>query len=243
MPVLTIGNTSIPYNVRYSEKAKRRRIVVTPNGVTVVAPARAQLDGAGGITAYVERKRRWIFTSVLEISEKHHKLLTQHYASGAKLQYRGRWLMIDVQSAEVEKVSISCRSKLDVLVPEGLEGVDRLAAVRLAFDLWLRERALRDLLRLGRRHERSLGVKANSYRLSQARRSWGTCGKDRVIRVHWRLIQAPAAAMEYVVAHEVAHLVHRNHWAEFWRLLAQTMPSWEERKSMLELWESDHRAV
>jgi predicted metal-dependent hydrolase len=243
MPVLVIGDTHIPYTVRYSDRAGRKRIVVTPEGVEVVAPAGAPHQGADGIIAYVERKRRWIFTSVLEINEKHRKLLTQQYASGAKLQYRGRWLMIDLQPAAVDEVQIECRSKLHVAVPSDLEGVDRLAAVRLGFDHWLRERALRDLLRFGRRHERNLGVSADGYRLSESRRSWGTCGKDRVIRIHWRLIQAPAAAMEYVVAHEVAHLVHRHHSPELWRLVSQTLPSWQEQRLMLEQWETDHRAV
>jgi len=49
--------------------------------------------------------------------------------------------------------------------------------------------------------------------------------------------------MEYVAAHEVVHLVHRNHSPDFWRLLATTMPDWSERKKMLERWEGDHRAV
>jgi len=49
--------------------------------------------------------------------------------------------------------------------------------------------------------------------------------------------------MEYVVAHEVAHLVHRHHGPEFWRLLSQAMPDWGDRKVMLERWEGEHRAV
>lgn len=80
-------------------------------------------------------------------------------------------------------------------------------------------------------------------RLSEQKHAWGTCGKDGVLRVHWRLVQAPAAAMEYVVAHEVAHLAHRNHSSEFWAVLAHTMPDWAERKAMLERWEAEHRAV
>ena len=64
-----------------------------------------------------------------------------------------------------------------------------------------------------------------------------------MVRVHWRLVQAPAGALEYVVAHEVAHLVCRNHSAEFWGVLGRTLPDWLERKAMLERWESEHRAL
>ena len=56
-------------------------------------------------------------------------------------------------------------------------------------------------------------------------------------------MQAPTAALEYVVAHEVAHLIHRHHEPEFWATLARTLPDWAERKGMLERWEAEHRAV
>ena len=243
MPDLQVGETTIPYVVRYSDRARRKRISVTPVGVEVVAPEGTPMDGPDGVLAYLEGKRRWVFDSVREIEEKHRKLLTQQYASGAKLQYRGRWLMLDVRSAEVGAVAIRCRSKFEVEVPHGLEGVERLEAVRAAFDGWLRERALRDLRRFAGRHERTLGLEAAGVRLGDQKRSWGTCGKDGVIRVHWRLIQAPAAAMEYVTAHELVHLRHRNHSPEFWAMLARAMPDWPERKAMLERWESEHRAV
>ncbi len=242
-PSLTIGATEIPYEVRYSARATRKRIVVTPEGVEVVAPEGTPSEGADGLLAFLHGKRRWLFDAVREVEEKHRKLLTQRYASGAKLQYRGRWLMLSVEPGAVEAVEITCRSKFHVLVPEDLEGVERLEAIRGAFDGWLRNRALKDLRRFARRHEGCLGIQATGYRLSDAKSRWGSCGKDGVIRVHWRLVQAPLAAFEYVVAHEIVHLIERNHSPEFWATLARTLPDWQERKALLERWEGEHRAV
>lgn len=159
MPVLTVGNTDIPYEVRYSTKASRKRIEVTPGGVEIVVPAGTVLEGSGGLLAYLHGKRRWVFDSVREIDAKHRKLLTQQYASGAKLQYRGRWLMLDVQPAQVESVGVACRSKFEVRVPLDLDGLERLEAVRLGLDGWLRERAGRDLRRFARKHEQTLGLR------------------------------------------------------------------------------------
>ncbi|MDP2314019.1 MAG: SprT family zinc-dependent metalloprotease [Pseudomonadota bacterium] len=237
---LIVGATVIPYTVRESTEAARMRIVVTPGAVEVVAPAGTPLDGPEGVLAFVQRKRRWVFDAVREIEEKHRAALTQQYGSGAKLQYRGRGLMLDVQPGDVAEVAITCRSKFHVIVPAGLGGVEKLEAVRGAFDAWLRDRALDAVERLGHRHEMNLDVKAAGYRVSDARSRWGSCGRDGVVRVHWRLVQAPAAALEYVVAHEVAHLVHRNHSAEFWLTLGRTLPDWAERKAMLERWEGEN---
>lgn len=243
MPILRVGATDIPYEVRYSANAKRKRIVVTPEGVEVVAPTGTPWEGAGGVESYVHGRRRWVFDSVREIEAKYRKLLTQTYASGAKIQYRGRWLMLDVTEGPVPAIEIECRSKFNVTVPTRLRPGGRPAALRDAFDRWMRERARKDLERLGRRHEKNLGVESQGYRLSESRSRWGSCGQDRVIRVHWRLIQAPLAAMEYVVAHEVAHLSHRNHTPAFWRTLGHTLPEWREGKRLLEDWEFGHRAV
>lgn len=276
---LTIGHTVIPYQLRESVKATRKRIVVTPAGVEVVVPIGTAQGGPDGVAAYVHRRRRWVFDAVRDIEVRHRSLLDQRYASGAKLQYRGRWLMLDVQAADVPEVVISCRSKFHVLVPRGIDGaiprgvdgagpgaVDgramdglamdgpamdgptmgslaKLEAIRGAFDRWLRDRALADLRRFGHRHEASLGLKASGYRLSDARHRWGSCGRDGVIRVHWQLVQAPTAAFEYVVAHELAHLAHRNHSPAFWATLARLLPDWVERKAMLERWEGERRGV
>lgn len=240
---LTIGHTVIPYRLRESDKATRKRIVVSPAGVEVVVPTGTALDGPEGVAAYLHRRRRWVFDAVRDIQTRHKGLLDQRYASGAKLQYRGRWLMLEVQAADLPAVTISCRSKFHVLVPRAVDGLARLEAIREAFDRWLRDRALADLRRFGHRHEATLGQRASGYLLSDARQRWGSCGRDGVIRVHWQLVQAPSAAFEYVVAHELAHLAHRNHAPAFWATLARLLPDWAERKAMLERWEGERRGV
>ena len=151
--------------------------------------------------------------------------------------------MLDVQPGPLAQVEITCRSKFHVVVPAALVGLERLEAIRAAFDGWLRGRAERDLNRFGRHHEANLGIQATAHRLSDAKSRWGSCGRDGVVRVHWCLIQAPRAAMEYVVAHELVHLLHRNHSPAFWRTLAGTMPDWAEAKQLLQQWEEGHRAV
>jgi predicted metal-dependent hydrolase len=241
--VLTIGNTKIPYAVRFSARARRKRIVVTPEGVEVIAPAGTPLEGRDSINTFLQTKRRWLYDAVRDVAARQGKLLTQYYASGAKLQYRGRWLMIDVQPGPVDAVDITCKSKLHVTVPETMKNADRLAAVKEAFDTWLKERAERDLQHFARHHGDKLNVALRGAKITESRHAWGTCGKDRIIRVHWRLIQAPRVAMEYVVAHELAHLIHRNHGPRFWKALGETMPNWAEGKAHLERWEGEHRAV
>ena len=69
--------------------------------------------------------------------------------------------------------------------------------------------------------------------LSNARTRWGSCSRRSGIRLNWRLIHLPTAQIDYVVAHELAHLVEMNHSARFWAVVARIMPDYEIHRSAL----------
>lgn len=244
MTPITLGDTTIPYRVRVSTRAKRMRLVVKPvDGVVqveLVAPQDAPPDR---IAAFAEQKRRWIFKAVREVEARQARQLTQRYADGSTLQFHGRWLTLNVRATSVAAVQIAVGDAFDVQVPQALVGDARTAAIARAFERWLKGRALRAVDDLGPRYAQALGVQPAGYRLTNARRLWGSCAANGVIRVHWRLIQAPVAALEYVVAHEITHLIHRHHQPPFWQTLAAIMPDWADRRAALTVWERAPRAV
>lgn len=63
---------------------------------------------------------------------------------------------------------------------------------------------------------------------------WGSCGKSGALHFNWRLLQLPVRLIDYVVVHELVHLIEHNHGHEFWRILDRVLPDWQERKSQLE---------
>ncbi|MBV8049186.1 MAG: M48 family metallopeptidase [Paludibacterium sp.] len=69
--------------------------------------------------------------------------------------------------------------------------------------------------------------------LSSARTRWGSCHRDGRIRLNWRLIQAPPAILDYVIAHELAHLLHMNHSVAFWQETARLYPDWRIARAWL----------
>ena len=72
-----------------------------------------------------------------------------------------------------------------------------------------------------------------AVRLSNARTRWGSCSSRSGIRLHWRLIHLPPALIDYVVAHEVAHLVEMNHSARFWAVVERLYPDWRSARAAL----------
>ncbi len=71
-------------------------------------------------------------------------------------------------------------------------------------------------------------------RLSNARTQWGSCNQKGEIRLNWRLVQLPPRIADYVVAHEVAHLVELNHSPRFWALLEKLLPGHDDARRELD---------
>jgi len=107
---------------------------------------------------------------------------------------------------------------------------------------WLVEEARSDLDACVRTHANKLGVKARRITLRDQTSRWGSCTAGGLLSFSWRLILAPAHVLDYVAAHEVAHLVEMNHGPRFWKLVARSMPRLEEAKRWLRNHGSDlHR--
>ncbi len=89
---------------------------------------------------------------------------------------------------------------------------------------WLRREARRDLSAAVARHERMVGRKAARIRVADPKSRWGSCSSQRVLTFSWRLILAPPRVLDYLAAHEVAHLRIMNHGTRFWALVEELDP-------------------
>jgi predicted metal-dependent hydrolase len=100
---------------------------------------------------------------------------------------------------------------------------------------WLKARALEALAPRVGHYAALLGRPAPSLALSDARTQWGVCTEDGTVRLSWRLVHVEPALADYVVAHEIAHLVELNHSPRFYEVLESLYPGWLEARERLEL--------
>lgn len=100
---------------------------------------------------------------------------------------------------------------------------------------WLAGEARRDLEMRVSAHATALGLKARRITLRDQKSRWGSCSSDGRLSFSWRLLLAPPLVLDYVAAHEVAHLAEMNHGPRFWKLVKQTMPRLEEAKLWLRI--------
>jgi predicted metal-dependent hydrolase len=107
---------------------------------------------------------------------------------------------------------------------------------------FLKREARRDLEAASRRHAQALGVAIRRVSVRDQSSRWGSCSNTGVLSFSWRLILAPPYVLDYLAAHEVAHLVELNHSSRFWRLVTKLYPGHERAKAWLDTHGTDlHR--
>ncbi|AGP35924.1 M48 family metallopeptidase [Sorangium cellulosum] len=116
--------------------------------------------------------------------------------------------------------------------PRGLAPEHRGAYARAALLDWYRRRAAERLPAWAAPWAQKLGVTFRRLVVTDQAKRWGSCSRG-VLRLNWRVVQAPRALIDYVLAHELAHLIHDHHGREFWATLGRAMPDYEARKARL----------
>ena len=98
---------------------------------------------------------------------------------------------------------------------------------------WLRREARRDLERAVARHSEALGRKPGGVRIADPKSRWGSCSSKGVLTFSWRLVMAPPRVLDYLAAHEVAHLREMNHGQKFWVWVGKLDPDFEAAREWL----------
>jgi restriction system protein len=110
---------------------------------------------------------------------------------------------------------------------------DRASEVRASLVRWFTDRASQRLPERVERWRRKAGVPAPAVVVKDQRKRWGSCDRRGVVRFNWRIIQAPMRLVDYVVAHELCHLAHKDHDRAYWSLLGRVLPDYDDRRRQL----------
>lgn len=231
MPTLQIGRKHIPYELRRSAAVSERRITVTPGHVEVLA---LTSDDDQDIAEFLKRKRQWVFNTVREMeritSDRH---AVPRFMTGSKILYRGRRMRLTVRRTDGDRIDLTFHNGFIVDLPSWADGdADKLVARELK--LWLRRRVRRDVKEIAADYSARFGLSPRSIRAAEFANGWGSCGAEGNVLINWHLVFAPKKVLEYVIAHELAHLRHRSHGPAFWNFLRTVMPDFEASKAWLD---------
>jgi hypothetical protein len=211
-------------------RARRRTIgmQVDLDGLTVRAPRWVTL---AEIEAALHERAAWILRTLAEWRARHRDVLPREWKTGAPILYRGAELALAVFPSRRPAIRADLFD-LTILHPAAADE-QRVANF---VGQWLKDETLRLVAPSVELFAARLTTALPPVRLTNARGEWGSCNHRGEIRLNWRLVQLPPDLAEYVVAHEVAHLVEMNHSPRFWAQVERLLPGHAQRRQALEDW-------
>jgi predicted metal-dependent hydrolase len=221
-----VATTSVPLDYRL-RRARRRTIgfLIDDAGLTVSAPRWVTLRE---IESAILEKERWIRRKLGEWRELRatRTAAPVRFIDGATLPYLGGTLRLCIGSGA--SASHRAADSLQLALPAHAAE----SQVRDAVQAWLQSEARRVIGErvslLAQRIPADSRVQLVSWTLSSARSQWGSCTHDGRVRLNWRLIHFGLPVIDYVIAHELAHLRELNHSRRFWQALGELLPGYED---------------
>lgn len=209
------------YNLKRSKARSTLALMINRQGLIVHAPWALPLLH---IEQYLQLKAGWIFEKLANYGQ--HIPAAASWVDGMLLWYLGEPITLRV-SAQVQRMALV---ENVLYVPELSETLLKNAVLT-----WYKKSALAYFNQRLIRFAGGLPRQPSHLKLSNARTRWGSCTRDGVVRLNWRLIQASDAEIDYVLAHELAHLSHMNHSARFWNELHRIYPGYQAPHKLLRL--------
>lgn len=210
-------------------RARRRTIgfQIDDRGLTVSAPRWVSLRE---IEEAILEKERWIRSKLAQWQEwrARHGAHRLRWEDGAVLPYLGGGLTLRFRAGDEKKVT-RAGAELHLALPT----VASEPEVRSAVQDWYRQEATRVLGERVHTLAARGDVRPFTWRLSSARTQWGSCNEDGRVRLNWRLMFFPVAVIDYVVAHELAHLEELNHGPAFWREVERLLPDFRAARDRI----------
>ncbi|MFM0438328.1 M48 family metallopeptidase [Paraburkholderia strydomiana] len=224
---LVIGSRTLHYALK---RSARRSIgfAIDSTGLTITAPRWVTL---ADIETAITEKQRWIFTKLIEWQTRveQRALPKVDWKDGAEVPYLGQPVRVTLGSPQGTLAFSATDSALQVPLPlqaDPQQIKDRVQG-------WLQNEAKRVFGERLAIYAEKLGVNYRAYALSSAATRWGSCSSDGKIRLNWRLIHFPLSIIDYVVAHELAHLREMNHSPRFWQTVESIFPEFREARQTL----------
>ncbi len=199
------------------------------NTVVVIVPGRLPRKQVEQI---VRSKARWIRSRLQFNAEVRERFKPKEYVSGESFAYLGRNYRLKVMEGEVRPAKMS-QGRLNVFVPDGAPEKDRELHIIRELTAWYQEQALGRLREKTARYAERLGVNPSSVDIKSYRSRWGSCHRDGRIYFNWRIIMAPHSVVDYVVVHELCHLIHHNHSRDYWKLVRTLVPDHRKLRAWL----------
>ncbi|MGB1315211.1 MAG: M48 family metallopeptidase [Chitinophagales bacterium] len=208
-------------------KANRKTVsVFVERDGTVSARVPENISDAD-LKEVLKAKEYQIFKNLAEWTQLNEKYVLREFVSGQSFLYLGRNYRLKVVEENNNKLiftkGVFYLGKQDVY-----KGKEHFIA-------FYKEKLKEKIKTLVHLYEQNLGVKAKDVKIMELQNRWASCTKSGNINFHWKCAMAPIDVLNYIVLHELAHLIQLNHTKEFWNEIDKIMPNYDKHLHWLKI--------
>jgi len=221
---IRLADQDVSYTLKRSSKRRSIGLRIDDDGLTVSMPLRAS---ERWLHSVLQEKGAWITEKLAGWQSQ--RPAPQIWRDGEGIALLGETLALRVVPSLFEAPPMVRARQLYVHVTSeaGPEQVERVATQ------WYKQEAEQLFRERVAHFAPMLGVAPSGLKLSSARTQWGSCNARGVIHLNWHLIKLSMRLVDYVVVHELAHLVELNHSAAFWAVVKTACPDFKKRRDEL----------
>lgn len=208
-----------------TKRVKSARLQVHDGAVFIFVPKDLE---QGRVRQLLEEKRSWI-KAKLALHQQQKAIPKRELLSGEAFPYLGRNYRLKIQSGTLQPVKL-LHGRLHVVVPDELR---QEHFFREMLTYWYRTQAAIRFQEKVKRYAPVVGVKPEGVSVKTFKSRWGSCTTKGELQFHWKVIMAPHRIVDYVVVHELCHLLHHDHSPAFWKSVERIVPDYLECKTWL----------
>lgn len=224
---VTVGGVDIAYLVIRSPRRKRsvEFRVDAKQGLVFRVPVRTSI---AHVEKLIHRHLPWIQRQLVRRSASQLPDLAAQYVEGGQIPYRDTHLKLKVAITDGKPHATLHGKTLTVHVPRATS-----AHIRTTVEGWFRQHAVTIFPQRVAWWAARMNLTYGRVHISNPKRQWASCSYRNDLRFSWRLLMVPPPLLDYVIVHELAHVVQKNHSPAFWAVVAATMPDYQQRRQAL----------
>lgn len=230
---LQYGNTTILYSIKESSTRKTINLTVENGKVSIIIPTGTDKTIYEPI---LHKKAPWILKQLGDYEELNLSIRKLQFRSGEKLPYLGRHYRLYVTKTNVSTSSLAfSEGRFEATINDKLSLEKQRNEIYPLYMNWIQEKGQHFAEKRIERFIQRLGKAPTGIAVRNMEKRWGSCTPQHKILLNWRIFLAPVSMVDYVLAHEVAHLKEMNHTPAYWETLRMLIPDYEERKEWLRI--------
>jgi predicted metal-dependent hydrolase len=235
MQSFQFGNTTIDYSVEYIKGKKDVSLsVCLTEGVKLVVPHGIDSDK---LEVILHKKAPWILKKKYELNEVAAAPPPKEYVSGEKFAYLGRHYRLKVHKNEtLNNPTLNFKQgRFIAEIPTNMNADDKVIRLSRLFKEWYITQGSRKIEERLKIYCPKMELEPTKIAFKEQQKRWGTCTKEGVIYLNWRIMMAPMSVIDYVLVHELAHLKYADHSTDYWRFVRSILPDYELSKEWLRI--------